>query len=70
MLHQDGVTPVSAQNPAKPNEVVVFFVTGLGALSPALATGEPASLNHVGNPIVAMDGTSAEIFFAGAAPDS
>ena len=53
-LHQDGVTPVTAQNPAHPNEVVILFVTGLGALSPPLATGEPSppTLNRVGNPVV------------------
>jgi uncharacterized protein (TIGR03437 family) len=68
VLHQDGVTPVTAQNPAKPNEVVVFFVTGLGVLAPPLATGEPSSLNRTGNPIVTIDGSSAEILFAGAAP--
>jgi uncharacterized protein (TIGR03437 family) len=68
VLHQDGVTPVTAQNPAKPNEVVVFFVTGLGVLAPPLATGEPASLNRTGNPVVTIDGSSAEILFAGAAP--
>jgi uncharacterized protein (TIGR03437 family) len=68
VLHQDGVTPVTAQNPAHPNEVVIFFVTGLGILAPPLATGEPATLNRVGNPVVTIDGSSAEILFAGAAP--
>ena len=68
VLHQDGVTPVTAQNPARPDEVVVLFVTGLGTLSPPLETGEPAVLNRVGNPVVTIDGSSAEILFAGAAP--
>jgi len=68
VLHQDGVTPVTAQNPAHPDEVVVLFVTGLGTLAPPLATGEPAALNRVGNPVVTIDGSSAEILFAGAAP--
>ncbi len=68
VLHQDGVTPVTAQNPAHPDEVVVLFVTGLGTLAPPLATGEPAALNRVGSPVVTIDGSSAEILFAGAAP--
>jgi uncharacterized protein (TIGR03437 family) len=68
LLHQDGVTPVTAQNPAKPNEVVISFLTGLGALSPALQTGEPAALNRVGNPVLTVDEAAAEILFAGAAP--
>jgi len=67
-LHQDNVTPVTAQNPAKPNEVVLLFVTGLGALSPPLGTGEAATLNRAGDPLLTIDGASAEIFFAGAAP--
>ncbi len=67
-LHQDGVTPVTAQNPAKPNEVVISFLTGLGALSPALQTGEPAALNRAGNPVLTVDGAAAEILFAGGAP--
>ena len=46
VLHQDGITPVTIQNPAHPNEVVVFFVTGLGALNPALATGAPSVGNQ------------------------
>jgi uncharacterized protein (TIGR03437 family) len=67
-LHQDGVTPITAANPARPDEVVVIFVTGLGALSPSLGTGEPASLHLTANPVVTVDGSSAEILFSGAAP--
>jgi uncharacterized protein (TIGR03437 family) len=68
LLHQDGVTPVTAGNPAKPNEVVISFLTGLGALSPALQTGEPAALNRAGNPVITVDGSAAEILFAGGGP--
>ena len=68
VLHQDGVTPVTAQNPAKPNEVVVFFATGLGVLSPPLGTGEPSVGNRTAAPTVTIDGASAEILFSGAAP--
>ena len=68
VLHQDGVTVVTAQNPAKPNEVVLFFATGLGVLSPPLGTGEPATVNRTAAPTVTIDGASAEILFSGAAP--
>lgn len=68
VLHQDGVTTVTAQNPAKPNEVVVFFATGLGVLSPPLGTGEPSVGNRTAAPTVTIDGASAEILFSGAAP--
>ena len=68
VLHQDGITPVTAQNPAKPNEVVLFFTTGLGARSPPLGIGEPAALNRTANQTITIDGASAEILFSGAAP--
>ncbi len=68
VLHQDGVTPVTAQSPAKPNEIVVFFATGLGVLSPPLGTGEPSVGNRTAAPTVTIDGASAEILFSGAAP--
>ncbi|MBI3696887.1 MAG: SBBP repeat-containing protein [Acidobacteria bacterium] len=68
VLHQDGVTPVTAQNPVKPNEIVVFFATGLGVLSPPLGTGEPSVGNRTATPTVTIDGASAEILFSGAAP--
>lgn len=73
-LHADGVTPVSADNPARPNEVIVFYLTGLGALSSPLESGAPAG----GNPAaaaatltlggIAGSGLSAVIDYAGAAP--
>jgi uncharacterized protein (TIGR03437 family) len=70
VLHQDGITPVTAQNPAHPSEVVVFFATGLGAVTPALATGEKSAGNRtVTLPIVMIDGVPAVIDFSGAAPD-
>ena len=69
VLHEDGVTSVTAQNPARPNEVVVFFATGLGALTPALATGAPSVGNQtVTAATVTIDGAQAEVQFSGAAP--
>jgi uncharacterized protein (TIGR03437 family) len=68
-LHSDGVTPVTTQNPAKPNEVLVLVGTGLGLLSPSLATGAPSQGNPtVILPGVTVDGISAEVQFAGGAP--
>jgi uncharacterized protein (TIGR03437 family) len=68
-LHTDGVTPVTPQNPAKTNEVVVLFGTGLGLVSPSLATGAPSTGNTtVVTPTVTVDGNSAEVQFSGAAP--
>ncbi len=68
-LHTDGVTPVTTANPAHPNEVVILYGTGFGAVSPVIETGEPSSGNKTVNmPIVTIDGLSAEVQFSGIAP--
>ncbi|MBI3933561.1 MAG: CHRD domain-containing protein [Acidobacteria bacterium] len=70
MLHQDGVTPVTAANPAQPNEVIILFGTGLGATNPALATGAASTGNRVTNtPTVTVDGVALVPDFAGRAPN-
>jgi uncharacterized protein (TIGR03437 family) len=69
VLHEDNVTPVSEHNPARPGEIVVLFATGLGELSPALATGEPSvSSQTVQMPVILVDGVPGEVLFSGAAP--
>jgi uncharacterized protein (TIGR03437 family) len=68
-LHSDGVTPVTPEKPAKPNEVIVLFGTGLGLLSPALPTGEAAKNNSTSVvPTITIDGNPADVQFSGAAP--
>ena len=67
VLHEDGITLVTAQNPARPNEVVTFFATGFGALTPPLATGAPSTGNQtVAVATVTVDGIPAEVQFSGA----
>jgi uncharacterized protein (TIGR03437 family) len=69
VVHQDGVSLVSAQNPASKNEVLIFYLTGLGALNPALGTGVPAAANVVAAQVTMMFGSAnAVIEYAGAAP--
>ena len=68
VLHQDGITLATAQNPARPNEVVVFFGTGLGVLAPPLATGEPSVGNRTAAPSILVGGTQAEVPFSGTTP--
>jgi len=69
MLHEDGVTPVTAVNPAQPNEVIILFGTGLGATNPVLATGAASTGNRVtNNPTVTIDGVALVPDFAGRAP--
>jgi hypothetical protein len=65
----NGVTPVTPEKPAKPNEAIVLFGTGLGLLSPALPTGEAAKNNSTSVvPTITIDGNPADVQFSGAAP--
>ena len=69
VLHQDGITPVTAENPARRNEVLVFFGTGLGTLSPALETGARSVGNLTATAATAtVDGVAATVEFSGTAP--
>lgn len=69
VLHQDGITPVTAQNPAHPSEIVIMYLTGLGALTPALTTGELSGGNiAVAVPTVTVDGVAATLDYSGGAP--
>ncbi len=67
-VHSDGVTVVTAQNPARPGEIIIFYGTGFGPLTPALRTGEPSVGNQAAVPTVTIDGLSAQVVFSGAAP--
>ena len=69
VLHEDGVTPVTAPSPARPGEIVVLYATGLGTVNPPLATGAPSTGNRtVTTPTVSIDGIPGEVLFSGAAP--
>jgi uncharacterized protein (TIGR03437 family) len=69
VFHQDGVTLVTPQNPAKRDEVVTIHATGLGILNPALGTGVPAGANLAPAQVtIAFGSANATIEFAGAAP--
>ena len=69
VFHQDGVTLVTPQNPAKRNEVVTIYGTGLGVLNPALGTGVPAGANLAQAQItIAFGNASGTIEYAGATP--
>jgi uncharacterized protein (TIGR03437 family) len=69
VVHSDGVTLVTPQNPARRGEVVVLYCTGLGVQNPALGTGVPAGASFTIAPVVLLFGvTNATIEYAGAAP--
>lgn len=63
---------VTQANPARPNETLLGYVTGLGDVSPAIADGAPGPsdvLSKATNPIsVYINGLSATVSFAGLAP--
>jgi len=68
-LHTDGVTPVTADQPASPGEVVIFYGTGFGPVDPPLGTGAASNGNQItATPAMTIDGLPAEIQFAGVAP--
>jgi len=74
-LHSD-YTPVNSNSPAKTGEVLILYLTGLGAVSPAVPEGSPAGngtpgapLNHaVYEPLVLIGGQPARVWYSGLAP--
>jgi uncharacterized protein (TIGR03437 family) len=69
--HSD-FTLVDAIHPAKPNEPIAIYLTGLGATNPAVATGAQSPFNPaatVSNTItVTVDNQPASVDFAGLTP--
>jgi uncharacterized protein (TIGR03437 family) len=72
ILHNATGAVVSSQNPAVPDEFVQIYSTGLGAVSPAVASGVAAPSNPPSSttlPVtVSFNGTSVPASFAGLAP--
>jgi uncharacterized protein (TIGR03437 family) len=71
ILHQDG-SVVSLANPVRPGEFLTIYATGLGAVTPPVASGQAAPsapLSTVVNlPTVRIASQVAQISFAGLAP--
>jgi uncharacterized protein (TIGR03437 family) len=64
-----GGIPGRDSRPAKAGEFITIFCTGLGAVTPPLASGEPGTNNTtVGMPAVTIDGAPAMVQFSGIAP--
>jgi uncharacterized protein (TIGR03437 family) len=64
----------SASNPIAPGSVVSVYATGLGAVNPPIASGEPGAgsepLNRtIAAPIVFFDTLQAKVLYSGLAPD-
>lgn len=72
VLHANGAL-VTSSNPATRGETIEVFATGLGALSPAVATGtanpsSPPAVSTDKSVGILFDGEPATITFAGGAP--
>jgi len=71
VTHADGPL-VSRASPVADGEPIVVYLTGLGALTPALADGQPAPadpLARTAAPVrLLADGAEAAVLYAGAAP--
>lgn len=68
--HANGAV-VNSSNPANPGETVVIYLTGLGAVTPAIADGTASTgnpLNKAVNPIVYIADQQAAVLFSGLAP--
>ena len=64
---------VTAANPASPGSVVALYATGLGAVNPSIAAGQPGAgaepLNRtVQTPLVFFDSFQADVLYSGLAP--
>jgi uncharacterized protein (TIGR03437 family) len=71
ITHADG-TVVTSANPAKVGETVAMYLTGLGAVSPAVTAGTAAPSSPLSQVVqsvsVLIDGVPAKIVFQGLAP--
>jgi uncharacterized protein (TIGR03437 family) len=61
---------VTSTNPAKPGEVLVLYVLGMGATDPAVGSGQqtPGPSKVIIQPIVSVNGEQAKIDYAGLTP--
>jgi uncharacterized protein (TIGR03437 family) len=73
ILHGNSNALVTATNPAAPNEVITIYATGLGPVSPAPKTGNPAPTTEplartAVTPTVRIGAVNAPVLFSGLAP--
>lgn len=72
-IHSDFNSLVTRSNPARPGEILHVYLTGGGAVSPAIATNAPAPaspLSRITTPInvVAENGAPLQVYYFGLAP--
>jgi len=73
ILHGADNSLVTTSSPATRNEIVLLYATGLGAVSPVPASGQPAPgveplSRMVRTPIVTVGNIGADVSFSGLAP--
>jgi uncharacterized protein (TIGR03437 family) len=72
VVKSDMLTLAEPRTPAPRNEVIVLYATGLGPVTPAVRTGEPAPmspLSRTANPAtVTIGGQAAQVQFSGLTP--
>lgn len=72
ITHANSRDLVDASRPAAAGDVITIYTTGLGATSPAVATGVATPTDRLYpvrvQPTVTIDGRNAEVLFAGLAP--
>ncbi len=63
---------VTTSKPAKPGELLVIYLLGMGPTDPSVASGAAAPSNPLAQvtaqPTITVDGNSASVYFAGLAP--
>ena len=70
-LHASTFQPVTAASPARPNEIIALFLTGLGQVTPAVATNAPGPVPPavtVASVVVGIDNAGMETLGAFYAP--
>ncbi len=71
-VQDNSYATITRQNPAKPGETILLYLTGLGDVNPPVPDGVAAPLSPVSNaitqPIALVDGEQANVGFAGLTP--
>ena len=66
-IHQDWSGLVTSSSPARPNEIIQFYATGLGPVQPRVATGAPTPGDPLSRVVEAFN-CNLPVPFAGLAP--
>ena len=72
VLHASDFSPVTVERPARVGEILAVFATGLGATTPSVTSGSPASSSTLAvtqiTPTATIAGIAAPVRFSGLAP--